>query len=136
MVSGTLKSAKNRTAISRHFPHFDVVIYISCVWKKISPWYLENSCKSNYYLNLWKGAKSRLWSLILFCVIMTRDVLKILKRKSFLTRILQNFVLTEPGMVMSHLSDDYFSRQPSGYLDHSVAHWFLSKVCSEFRWFL
>ena len=53
---------------------------------------------------------------------MTRDVLKILKRKSFLTRILQNFVLTEPGMVMSHLADDYFSRQPSGYLDHSVAH--------------
>ena len=58
----------------------------------------------------------------LFCVIMTRDVLKILERKSFLTRILQNFVLTEPGMVMSHLSDDYFSRQPSGNLDHSVAH--------------
>ena len=56
-------------------------------------------------------------------VIMTRDVLKILKRKSFLTRILQNFVLTEPaGMVMSHLSDDYFSGRLSGNFDHSVAH--------------
>ena len=57
---------------------------------------------------------------MVICVIMTRDVLKILKRKSFLTRILQNFVLTEPGRVMSHLSDDYFSGQPSGNLDHSV----------------
>ena len=39
--------------------------------------------------------------------------------------MLQNFVLIELGMVMSHLSDDYFSGQPSGNLDHSVAHWFL-----------
>ena len=53
---------------------------------------------------------------------MTRDVLKILERKSFLTRMLQNFVFIEPGMVMSHLSDDYFSGQLSGNLDHSVAH--------------
>ena len=59
---------------------------------------------------------------MVICVIMTRDVLKILKRKSFLTGILQNFVLTELGMVMSHLSDDYFSGQLSGNLDHSVAH--------------
>ena len=61
--------------------------------------------------------------MVINCVIMTRDVLKILKSKSFLTRILQNFVLTEPaGMVMSHLSDDYFSGRLSGNLDHSVAH--------------
>ena len=54
---------------------------------------------------------------------MTRDVLKILKRKSFLTRMLQNFVLTEPRHgIMSHLSDDYFLGQLSGNLDHSVAH--------------
>ena len=59
---------------------------------------------------------------MVICVIMTRDVLKILNRKSFLTRILQNFVLTEPGMVMSHLSDDYFSGQLSGNFDHSVAY--------------
>ena len=53
----------------------------------------------------------------------TRDVLNILKRKSFLTRILQNFVLTEPWHgIMSRLSDDYFSGQLSGNLDHSVAH--------------
>ena len=39
--------------------------------------------------------------------------------------MLQNFVLIEPGMVISHLSDDYFSGQLSGNLDHSVAHWFL-----------
>ena len=57
---------------------------------------------------------------MIVCVIMTHDVLKILKGKSFLTRMLQNFVLIEPGMVMSHLSDDYFSGQPSRNLDHSV----------------
>ena len=60
--------------------------------------------------------------IVVICVIVTRDVLKILERKSFLTRMLQNFVLIEPGMVMSHPSDDNFSGQPSGNLDHSVAH--------------
>ena len=59
---------------------------------------------------------------MVICVIVTHDVLKILKTKSFLTRMLQNFVLIEPCMVMSHLSDDYFSGQLSGNLDHSVAH--------------
>ena len=59
--------------------------------------------------------------IVVICVIITRDVFKILKRKSLLTRMLQNFVLIEPCMIMSHLSDDYFSSQPSGNLDHSVA---------------
>ena len=62
--------------------------------------------------------------IVVICVIVTHDVLniQILKEKVFLTRMLQNFVLIEPGVVMSHLSDDYFSGQLSGNLDHSVAH--------------
>ena len=75
---------------------------------------------------VWKSANSRLWSFVWSWLVM----FWIFYRESlFLTRILQNFVLTEPGMVMSHLSDDYFSGQPSGNLDHSViAHWFLKFV--------
>ena len=87
-----------------------------------SPWLLENSCESIIIETCVKRCQIQI---VVICVIVTRDVLKILERKSFLTRMLQNFVLIEPGMVMSHPSDVYFSGQPSGNLDHSVAHWFL-----------
>ena len=125
MVSGTLKSAKNQTTISCHFPHFHVAIYICMEKPALDNWKIVS--RASLFKLVWKGVKSRLWSFVWSWHVM---FWRFLKTKSFLTRILQNFVLTEPRHgIMSHLSDDYFLGQPSGNLDHSViAHWFLKFV--------
>ena len=74
---------------------------------------------------------------MVICVIVTHDVLniQILKEKVFLTRMLQNYVLIEPGMVMYHLSDDYIFFRSTEWELGPLCSSSIPKVCSEFRLF-
>ena len=117
MVSGTLKSAKNQTTISCHFPHFHVVIYICMEKPALDNWKIVS--RASLFKLVWKGVKSRLWSFVWSWHVM---FWRFLKTKSFFNQNVAKFCLNRTLA--------WYNVPPLRWLFFRSTEWELGPFCS------